>query len=71
MRKYYVKTNARNAEKPEKRQVARALPPEEKFSYFCKFDELSGAMICPDVPLLALNRSCYQKLSDVFVNEQQ
>lgn len=39
------------------------------------FQELAGAfginwflggMICPDVPLLALNRSCYQKITDIF-----
>ena len=49
--------------------VARPLPPEEKFSYFCKFDELPGSMICPDVPLLSIKESCYQKISDIFDEE--
>ena len=27
---------------------------------------LGGAMICPDEPLLAWKRSCYQKITDIF-----
>ncbi len=68
MYQYYANMNINKA---EEHQAARALPPEEKFSYFCKFDELSGAMICPDVPLLALNKSCYQELSAIFGDDMQ
>ena len=66
MRKFYIKTNAN---RNDVRTVAQPLPPEEKFSYFCKFDELPGSMICPDVPLLSRKESCYQKLSDIFDEE--
>lgn len=66
MRMFYNKTNANQTGcKP----IAQPLPPEEKFSYFCKYDELRGSMICPDVPLLSIKESCYQKLSDIFDEE--
>lgn len=50
----------------KKKPVARALPPEEEFSYFCKFDELSGVMACPGVVLRPLKESCYRSRKAVF-----
>lgn len=66
MRTFYNKTNANQH---VARPIAQPLPPEEKFSYFCKFDQLRCSMICPDVPLPALKQSCYQKITDIFDEE--
>lgn len=44
----------------------RALPVENDFSYFCKFDELSGVIACPGVDLRSLEDSCFVEREKVF-----
>lgn len=51
----------------EQKIVPRALPPDNS-SYFCKYDELSGIMACPNVVLRPLNDSCYRTREEVFAH---
>ena len=37
---------------------------EDEFSYFCRFDELTGVIACPGIDLPTLQESCYISCDD-------
>ena len=46
--------------------VALQLTVEDDFSYFCKFDDLAGPIVEPDVELPSIKDSCYIDIKDAF-----
>mgnify|MGYP003294317378 CR=1 FL=1 len=44
-----------------------ALPADNSYSYFCKYNELSGVIACPGVRLRSLDDSCFVEREKVFV----
>lgn len=51
-----------------KEREVRTKVPEREYSYFCKYDELSGITACPGVMPVRLSESCYLTCEDIFKN---
>lgn len=39
---------------------------EDDYSYFCKYDELTGVVACPGTYLPSISESCYASRADIF-----
>lgn len=43
-----------------------SLKAEDKFSYFCKYDELTDVVACPGIKFPKLEDSCYISPVEIF-----
>lgn len=50
---------ARRVSEKENTITVSPFYKEDEFSYFCRFDELTGVIACPGVTLPTLQDSCY------------
>lgn len=50
--------------------VMSPFPEEDDFSYFCKYDELTGVVACPGIYLPTVEQSCFVSRADVFGNQR-
>lgn len=60
MEKFIIDTNAKNTE---------AVVTPDKYSYFCKFDQLRGIVCSIGGPQYSIKDSCYIPMEELYPDE--